>query len=50
MEDYLKFINTDLSDKKVSAFLGNDNSIFTKNKSIDQSIKLPSNMDPAIFR
>ena len=50
MEEYLKFINTDISGKKVSLILGNKYSIFVQNNALDPAINLPPTMDPAIFR
>jgi hypothetical protein len=51
IEDYLKFINTDLKDTNTDIFLGKtDASVFSRKSMIDPSINLPTNLDPAVFK
>ncbi|MBC7503920.1 TrbC/VirB2 family protein [Candidatus Gracilibacteria bacterium] len=53
IEDYLKYINTDLKNTKTDMLIkpaNNDHNIFSQKSSLDPSIILPSNFDPAIFK
>jgi hypothetical protein len=50
LDEYLLFINKDLSGFKVSRFLSKSYSVFTENVWLDPSIKLPNNFNSAIFR
>ena len=53
IDTYLSFINKDLKDRNTDVFVSPKNkehNIFSKKSSLDSSIILPPNLDPAVFK